>query len=106
MEAAMYIVHVSIHVKEDKIEQFMAVSQANARHSVREPGVARFDVVQQADDKTRFLLVEVYRSEDAVAQHKTTPHYNRWRVSVEPLLQEPRTRTIYRNIFPDEMGWG
>jgi autoinducer 2-degrading protein len=102
----MYIVHVSIHVKGEKVEEFKTASLDNARHSLQEPGVARFDVIQEAEDPRRFLLVEVYRSEDAAAEHKTTSHYERWRVAVEPLLVEPRTRVKYRNIFPDEQGWG
>jgi len=105
-EAAMYIVHVSIHVKGDKIDEFKLVSLDNAQHSVQEAGVARFDVIQESENPTRFLLVEVYRSEQAAAEHKTTTHYERWRVAVEPLLAEPRTRIIYKNIFPDEQGWG
>jgi autoinducer 2-degrading protein len=102
----MYIVHVSIHVKSDRLEEFKAASLDNAQHSVEEQGVARFDVIQEAENQTRFLLVEVYRSEEAAAKHKTTAHYERWRVVVEPLLAEPRTRIVYRNIFPDEKGWG
>jgi (4S)-4-hydroxy-5-phosphonooxypentane-2,3-dione isomerase len=105
-EAAMYIVHVSIHVKADKLEEFKAVSLDNAQHSIQEPGVARFDVIQEADRPTHFLLVEVYRSQEAAADHKKTAHYERWRVAVEPLLSEPRTRVLYRNVFPDERGWG
>ena len=102
----MYIVHVSIHVKADKIEEFKLASLDNAEHSVEEAGVARFDVIQEADDETRFKLVEVYRSEEAAAKHKTTAHYDRWRVVVEPLLAEPRTRIVYCSVFPDEKGWG
>ena len=106
MEAAMYIVHVSVHVKADKIEEFKAASLDNAQHSVQEPGVARFDVIQEAENPNRFLLVEVYRTQVAAAAHKTTPHYERWREAVEPLLSEPRKRVLYGNIFPDERGWG
>jgi autoinducer 2-degrading protein len=104
--AAMYIVHVSIHVKGDRIGEFKAVSLDNAKHSVEEQGVARFDVIQETENPTRFLLVEVYRSQEAAAEHKKTAHYERWRVAVEPLLAEPRTRIFYTNVFPDERGWG
>ena len=102
----MYIVHVFVHVKPDRLEEFIAATIENARNSVNEPGIARFDVIQQADDPTRFVLMEVYRTPDDPAKHKETAHYNRWREIAEPLLAEPRTRSVYGNIFPDEQGWG
>src|SRR5262245_49893879 len=77
--AFMLIVHVHVQVKPESVEAFQAASLENARHSIQEPGVARFDVVQQADDPTRFVLVEVYRTDDAPARHKETAHYARWR---------------------------
>ena len=98
----MYIVHVHVHVKPDQIEAFKAATLENARNSLKEPGIARFDVIQQADDPTRFVLVEVYRTADDPARHKETVHYNRWREIIEPILVEPRTRTVYANVFPDE----
>jgi quinol monooxygenase YgiN len=101
----MYIVHVHVHVKPDQIEAFKAATLENARNSLQEPGVARFDVIQQADDPTRFVLVEVYRTADDPARHKETAHYNRWREIAESMLAEPRTRTIYANVFPDEEDW-
>ncbi len=101
----MHIVHVHIHVKPDQIEAFKEASLENARESLKEPGIARFDVIQQADDPTRFVLVEVYRTADDPARHKETSHYNKWREKAEPMLAEPRTRTIYTNLFPNEKGW-
>ncbi|MCJ7584605.1 MAG: antibiotic biosynthesis monooxygenase [Anaerolineales bacterium] len=101
----MYIVHVHVHVKPDQIEAFKAATLENARNSLKEPGIARFDVIQQADDPTRFVLVEVYRTADDPARHKETVHYNRWRETIEPILAEPRTRTVYANVFPDEEDW-
>jgi len=98
----MYIVHVQVHVKSDQIKAFKAATLENARNSLKEPGIARFDVIQQADDPTRFVLVEVYRTADDPARHKETVHYNRWREIIEPILVEPRTRTVYANVFPDE----
>lgn len=100
----MYIVHVFIHVKADKLDEFRQATEANASASIQEPGVARFDFLQQADDPTRFLLVEVYRTPEDANKHKETAHYNRWREAVEPLLSEPRSRTIYRNLA--DAGWG
>jgi len=101
----MVVIHVHAHVKPDAIETFREASVRNAAHSVQEPGVARFDVIQQQDDPTRFILVEVYRSADAVAAHKTTAHYAAWRDAVAPLMVEPRTGVKYSNVFPDDNGW-
>ena len=101
----MVVIHVHAHVKPDAIETFREASVRNAAHSVQEPGVARFDVIQQQDDPTRFILVEVYRSADAVAAHKTTAHYAAWRDAVAPLMAEPRTGVKYSNVFPDDNGW-
>ena len=101
----MYIVHVFVHVKPEHLETFVAATLENARNSLQEPGIARFDVIQQADDPTRFVLVEVYRTPDDPARHKETAHYHKWREVCEPLLAEPRTRSVYSNVFPDEHGW-
>jgi autoinducer 2-degrading protein len=101
----MLIVHVHVHVKADQVQAFRAASVENARQSVREPGVARFDVIQQRDDPTRFVLVEVYRTPDDPARHKETAHYQKWRDTVESMMAEPRTSVKYANVFPDEKGW-
>jgi len=101
----MLIVHVHAHVKPEFIEAFREATTANARQSVREPGIARFDVLQQADDPARFILVEVYRSPEAPAAHKETAHYAQWRDRVAPMMAEPRTSAKYANVFPDDAGW-
>ena len=101
----MHIVHIFIHVKDGSIEEFKNATLENAKNSVKEQGVARFDMIQQIDDPTRFLLVEVYRTAEDVSRHKETSHYQHWQKTAEPLMQELRTRIIYRNIFPDETGW-
>lgn len=101
----MLILHVHIHVKPDSIAAFKAATIENARQSRKEPGIARFDVIQQHDDPTRFVLVEVYRSEKATAAHKETAHYATWRAGVEALMAEPRTRTQYTNVSPGDEGW-
>jgi quinol monooxygenase YgiN len=101
----MYIVHVFVKVKEGYIEAFKEVTVENARHSVLEPGITRFDVIQQFDDPASFVLVEVYRSFEDPAKHKETEHYNRWREIVAPMMAEPRTSIRYSNIYPDELGW-
>jgi (4S)-4-hydroxy-5-phosphonooxypentane-2,3-dione isomerase len=105
MQASLVIVHVYVHVKPDAVETFRAATLDNARHSVKEPGVARFDVVQSIEDPTRFVLVEVYRSPDAQAAHKQTAHYQRWRDAVAELMAEPRTSARYVDVFPDAQGW-
>ena len=101
----MLIVHVHARVKPELIEAFKEATITNARHSVQEPGVARFDVIQQADDPARFVLVEVYRTGDAPAQHKETAHYIIWRDAVTPMMAEPRTSVKYSNLFPTDSGW-
>jgi quinol monooxygenase YgiN len=101
----MLIVHVHVQVKPECVQAFQAASLENARHSVQEPGIAQFDVVQQADDPTRFVLVEVYRTDDAPAKHKETPHYARWRDTVANMMAEPRRSVKYRNLFPEDVGW-
>jgi quinol monooxygenase YgiN len=101
----MLIVHVFVHVKPDCVEAFQAASLGNARHSVQEPGIARFDVIQQADDPTRFVLVEVYRDAEAPARHKETAHYARWRDTVADMMAEPRSSVKYVNRFPTDPGW-
>ena len=101
----MFIVHVHIQVKPENLEAFKAATLANARASVQEPGILRFDVVQQTDDPTRFTLVEVYRDEAANAAHRETPHYLVWRDTVADMMAVPRTRVVYRELFPDAAGW-
>ena len=95
----MLIVHIDVHVKPECIEAFKQITLENARASVKEPGIARFDVVQQSDDPTRFVLVEVYRTTDAPAKHKETPHYAKWRDAVAPMMAEPRTSVKYGEVF-------
>jgi quinol monooxygenase YgiN len=101
----MLIVHVFVHVKEDQVEAFKAATIENAKNSVQEPGIARFDVIQTQDDPTRFVLVEVYRTAEDSARHKETAHYMKWRDTVAPMMAEPRSAVKYSNIFPDENGW-
>jgi autoinducer 2-degrading protein len=101
----MLIVHVHVHVRADQVQAFRAASVENAKQSVREPGVARFDVIQQQDDPTRFILVEVYRTADDPARHKETAHYQKWRDTVESMMAEPRRSVKFSNVFPDEEGW-
>jgi quinol monooxygenase YgiN len=101
----MLIVHVHVWVKAEFVEAFRAATVENARSSVKEPGIARFDVIQAAGDPTRFILVEVYRTPEAPARHKETAHYQVWRDAVAGMLAEPRSSVKYVNIFPAEEGW-
>src|SRR5688572_21252850 len=101
----MLVVHVHVSVKQECVEAFKNASLENARASIREPGIARFDVVQQQDDPTRFVLVEAYRNADAPTRHKETAHYARWRDAVAPMMAEPRRSVKFKNVFPDDAGW-
>ena len=96
----MLIVHVHVHVKPESVEAFRKATVANARQSVKEPGIARFDVMQDADDPTRFVLIEAYRSADATARHKETAHYQTWRDAVADMMAEPRKSFKYADVFP------
>jgi quinol monooxygenase YgiN len=97
----MLIVHVHVRVKPESVEAFRAATIENARNSIKEPGIARFDVLQQADDRSRFLLIEIYRSADAPARHRETAHYTAWRDTVAEMTAEPRTRVEYTGAFLD-----
>ena len=101
----MLIVHVFVHVKSNQVEAFRNATLENAHNSIQEPGIARFDIIQQQDDLTRFVLVEIYRTPDDPARHKETAHYQKWRDAVAGMMAEPRTSIKYTNVFPDEHGW-
>lgn len=101
----MLVVHVHVHVKPDCVEAFKEASIKNARASIQETGIARFDVIRQVDHPTHFVLVEVYRTDDAPARHKETSHYQKWRDTVADMMAEPRQSTQFANCFPDDAGW-
>jgi quinol monooxygenase YgiN len=105
MPNSLLVVHVDVRVKPELAESFRAATLENARASVKEPGIARFDVVQDLEDPARFVLVEVYRSKDAPAAHKETDHYKRWRDTVADMMAEPRTSRKFVNVFPDDAGY-
>ena len=96
----MLIVHVHVHVKSEAVEAFKRATLANAQASVKEPGIARFDVLQHQDDPTRFVLIEIYRTPEAPAAHKETTHYLTWRDAVAPMMAEPRSSVKFSNVFP------
>lgn len=102
----MQIVHVHVHVRPESVEAFRGATLENASQSIKEPGIARFDVIQQIDDPTRFLLIEVYRTPEDSARHKETSHYRTWRDTVENMMAEPRRSVKYTNIFPVDKEWG
>ncbi len=101
----MLVVLVQAHVKPEFVESFMHATLENARSSIHEAGVARFDVIQQQDDPTRFTLIEAYRDEGAPARHKETSHYLKWRDAVVDMMAESRSSVKYANIFPEDEGW-
>lgn len=101
----LLVVHVHVHVKPEYLEAFKTATLVNARASVQEPGIARFDVVQQADDPTRFVLVEAYRNAEAPAAHKETAHYATWRDTVAPMMVSPRSSVKYGNVFSADAEW-
>jgi quinol monooxygenase YgiN len=101
----MLVVHVFVHVKTEYLDAFIQATIENSRSSLQEEGIARFDFIQQNDDPTRFVLVEVYRDAQAPARHKETAHYARWRDIVSDMMVEPRTSVKYTNIFPEDPGW-
>ncbi len=101
----MIIVHVFVSVKPDCVDAFTAATLENARHSVNESGIVRFDLVQQHDDATQFLLIEIYRTPADSGLHKETAHYATWRDAVAPMMAEPRRSTKYHALFPGPAGW-
>jgi quinol monooxygenase YgiN len=102
----MLVIHVHVHVKPEYVEAFRQATLENASKSIREPGIARFDVAQQADDQARFVLVEVYRTPEDAARHKETSHYRNWRDKVEGMMGEPRRSIKYTSVFPVDKEWG
>lgn len=96
----MLVVHVHVQVKPECVDAFREATLENARRSVTEPGIARFDVAQQQDDPTRFVLVEAYRSVEATQAHKATAHYQTWRDAVAPMMAEPRFSVKFNELFP------
>jgi quinol monooxygenase YgiN len=101
----MLIIHVHIQVKPECLQAFQQTTLANARESVKEPGIARFDFLQESANPTRFLLIEVYREAEAQARHRETKHYQVWRDTVAPMMAEPRVSVKYTNLFPEDEGW-
>lgn len=101
----MLIIHVHIHAKPEAVEAMKAACLENARQSVQEPGIARFDVIQREDEPTRFVLMEAYRDEEAISKHKETAHYQQWRDTVADLMAESRYSVKYNNLFQDDAGW-
>jgi (4S)-4-hydroxy-5-phosphonooxypentane-2,3-dione isomerase len=96
----MLVVHVHARVRAERIPDFLTATQVNAKASLTEPGVLRFDVLQDQADPTHVVLVEVYRDDDASAAHKLTPHYATWRDTVAEMMAEPRASTKFAAIFP------
>ena len=98
----MYIVQVHVRVKENRIQDFIDAIKENAKNSILESGIVRFDIIQQIDEPTQFILYEIYRTDQDSAKHKDTEHYRIWRGKVESMMAEPRQSVKYRNIFPED----
>ena len=96
----MLVVHVHAQVRPDRVEDFLAATLVNARASLAEPGVLRFDVIQDQADPAHVVLAEVYRDDDAPAAHKLTPHYAAWRDAVAQMMAGPRASDQYSAVFP------
>jgi autoinducer 2-degrading protein len=105
MSSSFLVLHVQIRVLSEHIEAFRVATIANATASRKEAGIARFDLAQDRDDPTRFVLVEVYRDHQAPAAHKATEHYETWQKAVQPMLAEPRTRRTFDACFPPSEDW-
>jgi len=101
----MLIVIVDVWVKPESVASFTAATKENAAASVREAGIARFDVLQDRADETHFQLIEVYRTDEAPAEHKKTAHYERWRDRVEPMMARPRSSQKWENAYPGDEGF-
>ena len=102
----MLVVHVHVRVRPGQVGEFLAATLVNARASLAEPGVLRFDVIQDEADTAHVVLVEVYRDADASAAHKLTPHYAAWRDAVADMMAEPRASARFTAVYPpDGEGW-
>jgi (4S)-4-hydroxy-5-phosphonooxypentane-2,3-dione isomerase len=101
----MHLAHIDIHLKPEFIDQFIEATIENARNSLHEPGILRFDFAQALDDPAHFMLYEVYRSADDVDKHRETTHYQTWRDTVADMMAVPRVGTKYRNIYPRDDNW-
>jgi len=100
----MYVVCVHVHVIPEHRKKFIEATLENAKNTIKEPGNLRFDVIEQLDDPNRFMLYEVYRDEMGMAAHKDTPHYSKWRDTVESWMAEPRRGVKHTNLFPESEG--
>ncbi len=102
---SLLVVHVDVEVDPDQLDAFRAATEVNAAASRQEPGVVRFDVLEDRERPAHMVFVEVYRDEAAAAAHKETAHYQRWRDAVAPMMARPRSRVEYVNVSPDDAGW-
>jgi autoinducer 2-degrading protein len=99
----MIVTCVHIHVKPESVDDFIKASEENHLGSVQEPGNIRFDLIQQADDPARFMFYEAYVSEEAASAHKNTPHYLKWRETVQEMMAEPRKGIRYNILQPENV---
>lgn len=98
----MYVVIVQIHVKPKCLDSFISATLKNVSCSLQEPGVVRFDFIQNIEESNRFILIEIYTSKDAQLEHKQTDHYKIWKNEVANMMLEPRVGSFYESIFPKD----
>lgn len=101
----MIVLHVQVQVKPECVEAFREATIRNASESVKEKGIARFDVVRGKEDPCHFVLVEAYLNQEAVDAHKKTAHYAVWREAVAPMMAAPRQGVFHESVFPEDAAW-
>ncbi len=101
----MFVVHVHVHVKKDRIDEFIQATRENAIASKKEPGVKRFDILQQEESSDCFILEEIYKTQADAGVHKDTPHYKKWKNTVESMMVEPRRSFRLKNCYPSDEEW-
>lgn len=101
----MYVVSVTVFVQPDRARDFIDATLENGRHTRREAGNVRFDILQCVDPTTRFLLYEVYRTPDDFKAHQQTQHYLKWRETVADWMAQPRQGVKHNSLFPPDDQW-
>lgn len=99
----MIRVHVFISVKEEYISQFKEATVENARNSFEEPGVVRFELMQQQDAPSEFVLEEIYISSDDQLKHRETDHYIKWKETTTAMIAKAYTIKYYNSIWPEKV---
>ena len=96
----MVVTCVHVSVKAEHIDDFIKATRINHEASIRESQNMRFDVLQDPNDPSKFILYEAYASADGAAAHRETPHYLTWRETVASWMAEPRKGISYTVVAP------